>query len=247
MVAQGERYLFSEDLGEDETKERLIAWYKDHFFTSSDGIVHNFGERKEYEYESIWIYDGQLCHLLQVLMDEHGFEWRWAGWDQEPRFVRHGIVRAAEKVVRDYEGKYVISPRCHKCGDKTGWCKCFLELQEAIDEAAEKHTCDSCYDNAWMERIEADWKKDGKFRDTDIIHWYDGLEETLKDSIEWAKKDDTKEYLKDNQKKLRDLHRLSAMDYLKKYEDEWWEHWQEVLSDCDPDEDSCECPLEGVD
>lgn len=96
--------------------------------------------------------------VIDVLMVKYGFKWVFLGWDEEPRLVAHGAVRASHpKVVIDYEGRYVIKPRCRLCHERTGWCRCFDTLEEAVECLEhEKHYCDECTKMLNLER----WLRD---------------------------------------------------------------------------------------
>lgn len=92
--------------------------------------------------------------ILDALTVKHGFKWLFLGWDEEPRLVAHGAVRAQHpKVVINYEGRYVIKPRCRLCHERTGWCRCFDTLEEAVECLEhEKHYCDECSKILTLER-----------------------------------------------------------------------------------------------
>lgn len=88
----------------------------------------------------------KVWKVLDALTVEYDFKWLFLGWDEEPRLVSHGAARAQHpKAVINYEGRYVIKPRCRLCHERTGWCRCFDTLKEAVDCLEhEKHYCDEC-------------------------------------------------------------------------------------------------------
>lgn len=90
--------------------------------------------------------DKRAWKLLDALTVKHGFKWLFLGWEEEPRLVAHGASRAQHpKVIINYEGRYVIKPRCRLCHERTGWCRCFDTLGEAVECLEhEKHYCDEC-------------------------------------------------------------------------------------------------------
>lgn len=96
--------------------------------------------------------------ILDALTVKYGFKWVFLGWDEEPRLVAHGAARAQHpKVIIDYEGRYVIKPRCRLCHELTGWCRCFDTLEEAVECLEhEKHYCDECTKMLTLER----WLRD---------------------------------------------------------------------------------------
>lgn len=163
--------------------------------------------------------------VLDALTVKHGFKWGFIGWDEEPRFVAHGSARTSHpKVIIDYEGRYVIKPRCRLCHERTGWCRCFETLEEAVEcLESEKHYCDVCIEMLTLEK----WLKGG-----DAI----GLPSF------WS-------YLEDNDiidrgDEYDDLIDLElVVEHFKFNYDQWLveesENW-----DCE-DDTYCECPLEG--
>ena len=123
-------------------------------------MKHRIGHTKDevhYEPELNARHDAFLHYLTEL-----GFVWEWEGWDQEPRLIASGLVRVpGTKIVQRLDGEYVISPRCHYCGQKTGWCRCSEDLDEIIEEAGRKHTCNDCYYRREFEQAKAEYLKTG--------------------------------------------------------------------------------------
>jgi hypothetical protein len=163
--------------------------------------------------------------ILDMLTVKYGFKWLFLGWDEEPRLVAHGASRAQHpKVIIDYEGRYVIKPRCRLCHERTGWCRCFETLEEAVQcLEGEKHYCDGCSAMLTLERWLRDDKPDWMLRD----YWRYLMDNALLDQAAGVFQDIDLESVA-----------LSFSDYY----DEWLvqetENWDE-------DDTFCECPLEG--
>lgn len=93
----------------------------------------------------LYEHDPRAWKVIDLLM-KAGLVMTFSGWDEETRLMLHGVRRVHPKVVLDYEGGYVISPRCSSCGEKTGYCQCYEVMEEAVKEANDEHYCDACYE-----------------------------------------------------------------------------------------------------
>lgn len=163
--------------------------------------------------------------ILDALTVKYGFKWLFLGWDEEPRLVAHGAARAQHpKVVINYEGRYVIKPRCRLCHERTGWCRCFDTLEEAV-ECLEggKHYCDECAKMLTLEK----W-----LRGEDVINGLDSFWQYLMDHTVVG-------YLgyEDDEIDLEAV--VVNFDHYEDWLMEESENW-----DCE-DESYCECPLGG--
>lgn len=163
--------------------------------------------------------------ILDALTVKYGFKWLFLGWDEEPRLVAHGAARAQHpKAVINYEGRYVIKPRCRLCHERTGWCRCFDTLEEAVECLEhEKHYCDDCAKMLTLEK----WLK-GK----DVINGLDSfwqylLDHTVVGSIGCNEDEIDLEVV------------VLNFDYYEEWLSEESENW-----DCE-DDSYCECPLGG--
>lgn len=163
--------------------------------------------------------------VLDALTAKHGFKWLFVGWDEEQRFVNHGVVRTEHpKVVLDYQGKYVIKPRCRLCHERTGWCRCFDTLEAAVEcLEGEKHYCDDCAEMLTLER----WLK-GK----DVINGLGSFWRCLKENGVIPHQDDDALIDPELVVKHFDAH---YADWLIEESENW---------DCD-DDSYCECPVGG--
>jgi hypothetical protein len=166
--------------------------------------------------------------VLDALTVKHGFKWIFLGWDEEPRLVAHGAARTAHpKIIIDYEGRYVIKPRCRLCHQRTGWCRCFETLGEAVEcLEGERHYCDECSKMLTLES----WLK-GKH----IINGLDSFWNHLLENVPLLTLG------LDTEDDVIDLETVVL------YFDDWYDQWlMEESENWDYDDDTyCECPLEG--
>lgn len=162
--------------------------------------------------------------VLDALTVKHGFKWMFIGWNEESRLVAHGAARTAHpKVIIDYEGRYVIKPRCRLCHERTGWCRCFETLEEAVEcLEGEKHYCDECSAMLTLER----WLKGDDYLGTLSSFWRYLWDRT---AIRCMGRDEGE----------IDLEAVVA--YFDHYED-WL---MEESENWDESDTFCECPLEG--
>ena len=188
--------------------------------------------------------------LLHYLTEALGFVWEWEGWDQEPRFIANGLVRVpGTKIVLNLDGEYILSPRCDRCGKKTGFCRCSEDLSEMIEEAGKPHVCNDCYFRQEFEEAKAEYLRTGTIP-RDVLDDLRDLAERIANKGSY-KGDDWEEVEFDND--------VDAIAFLAKaYSGEqvedmgWyefieknWDVWVEIQEDHleDYDDGYCECPL----
>jgi len=169
--------------------------------------------------------DRLAWQILDVLTVKHGFKWLFLGWGEEPRLVAHGAARAQHpKVVINYEGRYVIKPRCRLCHERTGWCRCFDTLEEAVECLEhEKHYCDECSKMLTLER----WLKGDDYLGMLSSFWRYLSDRTRLGYLGYAEDEIDLEAV------------VAHFDHYEDWLMEESENW-----DCD-DDTYCECPLEG--
>lgn len=195
--------------------------------------------------------EGRNDAFLEYLTFHQGFIWEFQGWDQEPRFIANGLVRVPRtKIVQDLEGMYTISPKCHYCGEKTGWCRCSDDLNEVMRWAASKHLCNEHYffnefEEALLEYLDGNGVSDSMIKDLtemalDMCPDSDGGEIV---EIEFENNEDAVEFLV---ARYKDESVLEVMEWYEFIAQNWsrWVDWQEQkLEDADCDDSFCECPL----
>ena len=165
-------------------------------------------------------YRNATIRVLNLLTQEHGLTWRFQGWDEEERLVKHGCLRAREKIVQDYRGMYVISPRCARCGEHTGNCRCFYDLNEAEDALDSEYFCEGCYEADLSERLESSLKNGKKDWESNGF-------------IDWLRNEGIMK---------RNAPRKNALNHLDKVGD----YIQYLSENWDGDDSYCECPIGGA-
>lgn len=143
-----------------DTKQEFVPWPVRETMLRKLWIYRDLPSRYVYDFMHImkYVLVGQMVNddgyyadrlawqILDVLTVKYDFKWLFIGWSEEPRLVAHGAARAQHpKVIVNYEGQYVIKPRCRLCHERTGWCRCFDTLEEAVECLEhQKHYCDEC-------------------------------------------------------------------------------------------------------
>lgn len=192
--------------------------------------------------------------FLEYLTFDLGFRWEWMGWDQEPRFIQRGLVRVpGTKIVQNLDGEYVISPRCHYCGEKTGFCQCSTDLEEMKKEMAERHRCNDCYFlQEFEDKIDEylfNGKPDQNILD-DIERMFSKMGAEAGFDTEYnifLNKEEAIEALTDIFRGDEPIEVLEWYEIIALYWEQWTNIQQEHLDDgADDMEGYCECPL-GVD
>ena len=209
--------------------------------------VTHYKEVSEYPDEL----DGRNDAFLEYLTFYHGFAWEFQGWDQESRLIANGLVRVpGTKIVQDLEGTYTISPRCHYCGQKTGWCRCSDDLNEIMGWAASKHLCNEHYffnefEEALLEYLDGKGVSEGMLKDLpemalDMCPDHDGGEIV---EIEFENDEDAVEFLVARYKGESVLEIMEWYEFIAQNWSRWVEWQEQKLEDVDCDDSFCECPL----
>ena len=221
-----------------DTKQEFVPWPVRETMLRKLWIYRDLPSRYVYDFMHImkYVLVGQMVNddgyyadrlawqILDVLTVKHGFKWLFIGWSEEPRLVAHGAARAQHpKVIVNYEGQYVIKPRCRLCHERTGWCRCFDTLEEAVECLEhEKHYCDECSKMLTLER----WLKGRVINGLDSF-WQYLLDYTVVGHLGYDEDEIDREAI------------VAHFDHYEDWLMEESENWDIE------DESYCECPLEG--
>ena len=189
--------------------------------------------------------------LLHYLTESLGFVWEWEGWDQEPRFIANGLVRIpGTKIVLNLDGEYILSPRCDRCGMKTGFCRCSEDLSEMIEESGKPRRCNGCYFRQEFEEAKAEYLRTGTIP-RDVLDDLRDLAERIANKGSY-KGDDWEEVEFDNDVDAiaflakaysgEQVEDMGWYEFIEKNWDVWVEIQEDHLEDYD-DDSYCECPL----